>query len=71
MPASTPLLLAAASAALLSTLAGCDADRVEAQDVLPAASVAALEVPPLGQELFRMFEQEKSKAAMSELPAQF
>ena len=71
MTASTPLLLPAVAAVLLLAAAGCDADRVSAQDVLPAASVAALEVPPLGQELFRMFEEEKSKAAVSELPAQF
>lgn len=71
MPASTPLLPTAACAALLLALAGCDAGRVDAQDVLPAASVAALEVPPLGQELFRMLEQEKSQAAATELPAQF
>jgi hypothetical protein len=71
MPATTPLFIAAASAAVLLAAAGCVGDGLAAKDVLPAASVAALEVPPLGLELFRMLASGKPQVAISGLPAQF
>ena len=67
---SPSLPLALASAALLLALVGCDLDKIDTDNALaPAAS--ALEVPPLGQELFRMFDAEKQQAAAAELTAQF
>ena len=67
---SQPLPLALASAALLLAIAGCDFDKVDVDSaLLPAA--AALEVPPLGHELYRMFYAEKASAKVAELPAQF
>jgi hypothetical protein len=71
MPATTPLLFAATCAAVLLATAGCERDGLDAKDVLPAASVAALEVPPLGLELFRLLAAGKAQTVMSALPAQF
>lgn len=66
----TTLLLTASAALVLALASGCDGDSVDVSAaVLPAAS--ALEVPPLGQELFRMFDEEKRSAQVAELPAQF
>lgn len=66
----TTFLLTASAALVLALASGCDGDGVDvAAAILPAAG--ALEVPPLGQELFRMFEDEKRDAQVAELPAQF
>jgi hypothetical protein len=67
---SQSLPLALASAALLLAVAGCDFDKVDADAALAPAAYA-LEVPPLGQELFRMFDAEKQQAVAFELPQQF
>jgi hypothetical protein len=67
---SQPLPLALASAALLLAIAGCDLDKLDADTALSPAATA-LAVPPLGHELYRMFDAEKASAAVAELPAQF
>jgi hypothetical protein len=70
MSSTTPLNLAAA--ALLLAVAACNVDKLEMTDSLvPPAAVAAMEVPPLAHELYRMFEDEKRDANVAELPAQF
>ena len=70
MSSTTPLHLA--TAALLLTLAACSVEKAELTDSLvPPAAVAAMEVPPLTHELYRMFEDEKRGALVAELPAQF
>lgn len=53
--------LIAASAVLLAS-GGCITDHVD---------MAAVADTPLGQELHRMFQEEKRGAAWTELPAQF
>jgi hypothetical protein len=57
------------AAALLATLAGCDLDAIDAEGMRPV--VAAMETPPLGHELHRMFQAEKANALAAELPPQF
>jgi|1186.fasta_scaffold110155_3 hypothetical protein len=66
---SRPLPLALASAALLLlALAGADLGKVHVDSAL-APAATALAVPPLGQELVRMFGGEKSAAVVAGLPA--
>lgn len=69
MATATPLHLTAA--ALLLGVAACNVDKLDMDGPLPPATAAALEVPPLGMELHRMFEEEKRGAAVAELPSQF
>jgi hypothetical protein len=57
------------AAALLVTLGGCNMEALDSEGMRPVA--AAMETPPLGHELHRMFQAEKSKALVAELPAQF
>jgi hypothetical protein len=65
---STALALIA-SAALLA-LAGCNTEGLDVTEAMqPIAD--AMDTPPLGHELHRMFEAEKHNASFSELPAQF
>jgi hypothetical protein len=60
-----------ASAAFLLALAGCnDFEPLDTADgVRPV--VNAMETPPLGHELHKMFETEKADATYTELPPQF
>jgi hypothetical protein len=70
MASATPLHITAA--ALLLGVASCNFDKLDLADgPLPPAATAALEVPPLGLELHRMFEAEKRNAQVAELPPQF
>ena len=64
------LIFALASAALLLAVAAFDRDHGYADAAFAPAS-AALEVPPLGQELFRMLAPGRSQAAAVDVPAQF
>jgi hypothetical protein len=60
-----------ASAALLLALAGCnDMEPLDTADAMRPI-VNAMETPPLGHELHKMFETEKANATYGELPAQF
>jgi hypothetical protein len=60
-----------ASAALLLALAGCnEMDSLASADALRPVT-DAMETPPLGHELHRMFETEKRDASFAELPSQF
>jgi hypothetical protein len=70
---STALHLLASATAVLFAVAGCDLGKIDtySDQVLPPATASALDVPPLGQELFHLFEAEKAEAAAAELPAQF
>ena len=65
----TRTLFTLALCATLSSLAGCMLDGVEAAQVRPIAPVA--ETATGGQEIHKMFAEEKSRAKASELPAQF
>ena len=70
MASATPLNITAA--VLLLGVAACNFDRLDMADSpLPPASTAAMELPPLGLELHRMFEDEKRGASVAELPPQF
>jgi hypothetical protein len=70
MASATPLHIAAA--ALLLGVAACNYDKLDMADgPLTPAAASALEVPPLGMELHRMFEEEKRGASVAELPPQF
>ena len=60
----------AAIAALPLAIAGCDMDKLEFDPGTQAAA-DAFAVPPLGQELYRMFRPEKASALAGELPPQF
>jgi hypothetical protein len=57
-------------AALSLAAAGCD---MGSNDLAPgiAAAASAVAEPPLGHELFHMFQAEKGSAVAAELPAQF
>lgn len=68
MHSSTALALLA-SAALLAT-AGCSLEKVDHGAGMPASAVAVAE-PAEGHEVHRMFEADKRKAVVGELPAQF
>jgi hypothetical protein len=61
--------LSLAAAALLVTLSGCNAEAMDVEALRPVT--AAMETPPVGHELHRMFQAEKANAPFSELPAQF
>jgi hypothetical protein len=70
MSSTTPLHVAAA--ALLLALAACNLQKLDVSDSLvPAAVAGAMELPPLAQELHKMFDDEKRGATFSELPTQF
>jgi hypothetical protein len=70
MASATPLHITAA--ALLLGVAACNFEKLDVVDSpLTPAAAAAMEVPPLGLELHRMFEEEKRGASVAELPPQF
>lgn len=60
-----------AIAALPLVIAGCDLDKLDVSAAAMSAATAAVPEPPLGHELYRMFDAEKGGAVSSELPAQF
>jgi hypothetical protein len=62
-------LFALALCATLASLSGCMLDGVEAAQVRPIAPVA--QTAAGGQEIHKMFAEEKARAKSSELPAQF
>jgi hypothetical protein len=55
--------------ATLAVLAGCITEATEAVEASPVA-MPALQ-PAAGHEIWRMFADEKARAAASELPGQF
>jgi hypothetical protein len=60
-----------AALAFLLLAGGCNLDRLEMDDaVVPVAVTAAAPIPE-GHEIFRMFEAEKQRAAVTELPMLF
>lgn len=66
----TTHLLIASGAFVLASAGGCDGDKLDVGAALrPAAN--ALAVPPLGQELLRLFDAQKQQAQAAEQPAQF
>lgn len=70
MASTTPLHFTAA--ALLLGVAACNVDKLDmANELVTPAAATAMEVPPLGLELHRMFEEEKRGANIAELPPQF
>ena len=62
-------LFALALCATLASLSGCMLDGVEAAQVRPVTPVA--QTAGGGQEIHKMFAEEKARAKSSELPAQF
>ena len=65
---SIPLRLAAAL--LLLALGGCNFGKDGLADGLGPVD-DAMAVPPLGQEIYRMFKTDKACAELAELPTQF
>jgi hypothetical protein len=55
--------------ATLTVFAGCVTDATEAVEATPIASPA--QQPIAGDEVWRMFADEKARAVASELPGQF
>jgi hypothetical protein len=66
---STMIHLTAAAAVLMAAT-GCNLEALDTSDGMRPVA-AAMETPPLGHELHRMFEAEKRAAPFTELPAQF
>lgn len=64
-----PRLLALAVLPL--AIAGCDFDKLDVSAAAMNAASAAVPEPPLGHELYRLFDAEKGSAVSAELPAQF
>jgi len=65
-------LIALALGSTLACLTGCVMDGVEAAVTSPVAKAVAAEAPaPAGQQLYTMFPEEKARAQVAELPAQF
>lgn len=62
------ILIALAVSVVPALLAGCVVDSVEAAQARPALAAPQ---PTAGQEVHKMFAQEKAQAAMTSLPAQF
>ena len=69
MASATPLHFTAA--ALLLGVAACNFDKLDLASDLPPPPATAMEVRPLPMEMHRMFEDEKRRARVSELPGQF